>query len=941
VGFEYLAEPVRSALAVAGITEPTPPQQIASPIIARGENVLVIAPTGSGKTEAAVLPLLSRLVREGHGEGISLLYITPLRALNRDMFRRLASWCARLGLSVDVRHGDTPSGRRSMQSRRPPDVLVTTPESLQAILPGKRMRSNLLALKAVVVDELHSIVESKRGTQLAVGLERLRRVNPGFQVVGLSATIGTREAAARLIFGNKRYSVAEARAPKEFSYSIEYPLPSQADSAVIREGFASPDLAARLTRISQLIEKHRSTLVFVNSRSVAEMLGEKLGRIRKDVGVHHGSLPREERERVEKEFRDGSIRALTCTSTLELGIDIGAVDLVIQYMSPRQVTALIQRVGRSGHSLGRISEGAVVAVSADDVLESAAAIIEARAGRIEPTRPYANCLDVLAHQIAGYLMDFGTMEASELLAEIRRAAPYEGLTEGAFWRTVKYMEELRKLRVEGTKLVKTWATRDYYYENLSMIPDETRYIVVDVTTGQTVGILGEEFVLLRAKVGVHFICKGRIWQVESISDDRKVYVTPVEDPLAAVPGWDGEMLPVPYELAQKVGSLRREIASAIAAGQEETKAVLDRLPADENAKSIVADQIAEQMKMGAAIPSDELILFEGFEKYLIVHMCLGEAVNRTFGYVFEEVLSRRGLLTRWWMDGYRLILELAKDTSEIDIGGIATELLGLSPEELEKTYAVAAQRNFPFPGRVKVIAERFGAIRRGKYISHPNLCSLPTRFERTPIFEEALQETGRDLIDIEKAKGVLRDVAEGRLRVATFRGERPTPIAYALLYRYLEVPEAVAPDSLGKTAYQRMKATVLSIRVEMVCMKCGTSQGRSAIAELPEEPCCVTCGSGLLVPCFWGSERVRELLEKRREHRLSEEERTELARARRSADLVLAYGRKAVVALSVYGIGPQTASRILAEMHDDEQEFYRSLLEAKLKFVTTRQFWRD
>lgn len=941
MGFEYLAEPVRAALEEAGIAQPTPPQQIASPMISKGENVLVVAPTGSGKTEAAVLPLLSRLVREGHGEGISLLYITPLRALNRDMFRRLASWCARLGLSVDVRHGDTPSGRRSMQSKRPPDVLVTTPETLQAILPGKRMRNNLATLKAVVVDELHSIVESKRGTQLAVGLERLRRVSPEFQVVGLSATIGTKEAAAKLIFGRRRYSVAEVETPKEFRYSIEYPLPGQAYSTAASEGFASPDLAARLARINQMIEQHRSTLVFVNSRSVAEMLGEKLSRIRKDVAVHHGSLPREERERVEKDFREGSIRALVCTSTLELGIDIGAVDLVVQYMSPRQVTALIQRVGRSGHSLDRVSEGAVIAVSADDVLESAAAIVEARAGRIEPTRPYTNCLDVLAHQIAGYLMDSGPMDASELLNEIRKAAPYESLPDDAFWRTVKYMEELKKVKVDGTRLMGAWSTRDYYYENLSMIPDETRYPVVDVTTGQAVGILGEEFVLLRVKAGVHFICKGRIWQVENVSDDRKVYVTPVDDPLAAVPGWDGEMLPVPYDLAQKVGRLRKEIASAIAAGPQAAKAALDRLPADENAKSMVADQIAEQMKVGAAVPSDELVLFEGFDRYLIVHMCFGEAVNRTFGYVFEEILSRRGLLTRWWMDGYRLILELAKDTSEIDMDEIASELLGLSPEELEKTYAVAAQRNFPFPGRVKVIAERFGAVKRGKYISHPNLCSLPTRFEKTPIFEEALQETGRDMIDIERAKCVLRSVAESRVRLATFRGERPTPIAYALLYRYLEVPEAVAPESLGKTMYQRMKATVLGMPVEMVCIKCGTSQGRIAIAELPEEPRCVTCSSGLLVPCFWGSERVRELLSKRSERRLLDEERTELARARRSADLVLSYGKKAVIALSIYGIGPQTASRILAEMHDDEQEFYRSLLEAKLRFITTRQFWRD
>lgn len=220
LGFDYLAPSVRGLLAETGMLRPTPPQEQASPHIARGENVLVVAPTGSGKTEAAVLPLLSRIVSEGHSEGISLLYITPLRALNRDMLRRLEMWCTKLGLTVDIRHGDTPRAQRSRQSIHPPDVLVTTPETLQAILPGSRMRENLKVLKAVVVDELHNLVESKRGVQLCVGLQRLRRVSGGFQLVGLSATVGNPEVAARFLFGGREHRVVVAAVPKEFRYSI-------------------------------------------------------------------------------------------------------------------------------------------------------------------------------------------------------------------------------------------------------------------------------------------------------------------------------------------------------------------------------------------------------------------------------------------------------------------------------------------------------------------------------------------------------------------------------------------------------------------------------------------------------------------------------------------------------------------------------------------------
>ena len=924
-----------------GITEPTPPQVRAWPLISRGDDVLVVAPTGSGKTEAALLPLLSRLVVEGHGEGISLLYITPMRALNRDMLKRLQVWCARLGLKVDIRHGDTPQAQRAKQSAYPPDVLVTTPETLQAILPGRRMRDNLSHLKAVVVDELHNLVESKRGVQLCVGLERLRKLAPGFQLVALSATVGTPEVAARFLFGDRQRTIVRVEAPKEFTYAIEYPVPDPSSQAAAKETYSAPDLAARLSRINSLIETHTSTLIFVNSRTVAEMLGEKLARLRKDVGVHHGSLPREERERVEHAFKTGGLKALVCTSTLELGIDVGSVDLVVQYMSPRQVTSLVQRVGRSGHKLGKVSKGVLVTVSADDILESSASVESAARGSIEPTRPFANSLDVLAHQIAGYLMDLETIEGDQLFTEIRKAAPYRELSEEAFMRTVKYMAELRKIRFDGKALSRTRLTREYYYENLSMIPDETRYLVVDVSTNQTVGILGEEFVLLSIKVGVHFVCKGKVWQVEQIAEDRKIYVTPVEDPLAAVPGWDGEMLPIPYELAVETGRLRREISEALDTGEEAVAEVSKRIPGDRAARALVLDEIAEHKKMGAPVPSDRLVLFEGFGKYLIIHLCFGESVNRTFAYTFEEILSRRGLVRVWWLDGYRILVELTADTEDLDLKTMAKELMGLTPEELERTYAVAAQRNFPFPARVKHVAERFGALKRGKLIAHPNLCSLPTRFEKTPIFEEALQETGRDLIDMERSKQVLLAVANGRVSVETFlAGDKPTPIAYGLLYRYLEVPEAVAPDSLGRSSYQRMKASIFGTDVSLLCVKCGTDQGETTVGELTEEPRCVRCGSGLLVPCYWGTAKLSELVSKREsKSSLNEDERAELSRARRGADLVLSYGKKAVVAQTVYGIGPQTASRILAEMHDDEEAFYRDLLEAKIRFVTTRQYW--
>ncbi len=501
---------------------------------------------------------------------------------------------------------------------------------------------------------------------------------------------------------------------------------------------------------------------------------------------------------------------------------------MVQYMSPRQVTSLIQRVGRSGHDLKRRSEGVVVTVSADDILESAASIEEARGGRLEETRPYKNSLDVLAHQVAGYLMDYGSMDASAILAAVRNAHPYADLSEEAFQRVTDYLGQLRKLRAEGGKLVKTGGTRDYYFSNLSTIPDETRYLVVDVANNQTVGILGMEFMLFQAKVGLHFILKGRIWQIEKITEDRKVYVTSVEDPLAAVPGWDGEMLPIPYGLAKKTGSLRRRVAALLSQDPPEKAADLltGDLPVTPEAARIVVDEIHEHLESKIPLPSDELILLEGWQKYLIIHSCFGENVNRTLAYAFEELLSRKGLIRLWYLDGYRIMMELTVDTADLDLKGLATQLFGITPDELEKTYAVAAQRNFPFPGRVKQVAERFGALKKGQFIAHPNLCSLPTRFENTPIFEEALQETGRDLIDMATAKQVLVTVAKGGIAVETFQSEeKPSPIAYHILYKYLDVPELVAPDSLARTTMERMKLSIYGTSVQLVCIKCGLDPG--------------------------------------------------------------------------------------------------------------------
>src|SRR5438132_2034482 len=375
--------------------------------IRTGVDLLIVAPTGSGKTEAALFPVLGSL-QDGEQPGIQVIYVTPLRALNRDMVDRIQRLVRSIKLTVAVRHGDTPTSERRRQAVVPPSVLITTPETLQAILPGKIMQRHLKAVRYVIIDEVHQFAHDRRGIQLTIGLQRLRRIaEHQFQRIGLSATVGHPEAIATVFGGEKPLTVLQSNLEKQYEYRLEWPRPIDKDFETARDLYITPEAAAGISAIDDSLDESRSVLVFVNARPLAELLGSRLSMVRQDVAVHHGSLPREERTRVEAGFKAGEIRGLVCTSTLELGIDIGTVDQVVQYNSPRQVTSLIQRVGRSGHKLDRTSRGLVLAVSSDDAIESLAAIQAAQEGDLEPLHIHRLALDVLAHQIVGCALDYG------------------------------------------------------------------------------------------------------------------------------------------------------------------------------------------------------------------------------------------------------------------------------------------------------------------------------------------------------------------------------------------------------------------------------------------------------------------------------------------------------------------------------------------------------
>jgi ATP-dependent Lhr-like helicase len=943
--FSLLSKEIQQTLAEAGIFRPTAPQSAAIPHILTGSNVLLIAPTGSGKTEAVLLPIFDLLMKIPERHGISILYITPLRALNRDLLNRMKIWSSKLGFSVEVRHGDTPTKERRKQAIKPPDLLVTTPETLQAILPGKRMRTHLQQVRWVVIDEVHQLAGDRRGVQLTVGLERLRKATGcEFQRIGLSATVGNPDEISSFISGNRKIQIIQVSPPKEAEYFVEYPHPTDEDNIVAQKLLTAPEAAARLNRIWELVEAHDSALIFVNSRTNAEMIGSRFHQLKRNIGVHHGSLPKEERIRVEDAFKTGRIKALVCTSTLELGIDVGNVDLTIQYMSPRQVSSLIQRVGRSGHRLDRVSKGTIMAVSTDDLLESVATVFGAQEKHLEPVKIHKNALDVLAHQIAGILLESdGEVKTDEAFTLVRQAYPFHELARNDFDKVLTFLDKLRYINFDNTSLTRSSRTRQYYFENLSMIPDERRYQVIDVSTQQSIGILGEEFMILKARKGVHFIIKGKVWEIQQITDDARVYVTPVEDPTAAIPGWDGELLPLPIGVAQRVGSLRSDLEHAIV--QQDKTAVINHLkkswPTERYGIRKIVEEISEQRAMGAPNATDKRIVLEAFERYLIIHSCFGDAVNNTLGEIFEELLSRKGMVRNWWADGYRILLELTSYTDDLPIEDLKVTLFGIDDGVLEGILNGILHRHFPFGYYMKFIAERFGALKRGMTYSGDSLRELALRFRMSPIYDETIREALLLHVDYPRVREIYRALRKGSIELSLFKAkDHPTPFAFHLLNKHVDIPELIAPETIEKDTINRLKFSLDNISVDLLCFECGKAYYNLTVKSLLAKPSCESCKSGLLAVSTWSTDLVGRILDRKlKGEEIGEDDRKLLAKSRRSADLVLSYGRRAVIAQCVYGIGPQTASRILAKMHDNERDFYKDLLEAKLHFITTRQFW--
>ena len=951
--FDLLVKPVRKLIEQRGFSKPTEPQEKTIPKILEEKNVLLISPTASGKTEAAFLPVLSMLLQGQQGTpGIKVLYITPLRALNRDMLERFEWWCNNLDIKLAVRHGDTEIKERARQARSPPEILITTPETLQALLSGWIMRQHLQQVRWVIIDEVHEMADSKRGSQLSLALERLKTmIGKDFQLIGLSATIGSPEKVAQFLVGNSRsVEIVHVPVARLMRLKVLLPKPDSEDMELADRLYTHPEVAARLRVIREYMSQRKSVLLFTNTRSISEVLTSRLKvwDIDFPVSIHHGSLAKPSRIAAEKGLKNGELKGLVCTSSLELGIDVGRIDLVIQYMSPRQVTRLIQRVGRSGHRIGRIAEGVIVAMDSDDALEALAIARKALKEDLEPVDIPPKPYDALAHQIAGLLIKQRRLEFTEILEMFKNAYPYMDLTLEDIEKILRYMHQrfprLAWVSFEDKVVLKPRTTKalfEYYFNNLSMIPEEKQFLVVDETSDSAIGVLDEAFMAEYGKPETKFIIRGSPWQILHVAEE-KVYVKPVEDPTGAIPSWIGEEIPVPFEVAQEVAHIRGFVEEQLCKGVSTEKIaakLCEQYPSDKETMLRALAETIEHVNARLPAPTDRRITVEDWGEFVIVHANFGSLTNRALAQLIGQLLSEKvGYAIVVQHDPYRIFVQTIGTVNANQMVTLFNEMSQLSEQSVRDSITRATVKTGLFKRRMIHVARRFGALEKWADFSSVSLQKLVKSFEGTPIYEEALKEVFTKDLDIEKLVAVLKQIRDGKITTQKVETDgNPTPIARVGIERVSMKTDLIPPERMRAVLVESAKARLLNETCNFVCTNCWNYTEMIRAKDLPEKPKCPVCGSHALGLLKVEEEKLIPVAEKKGEKLTKSEEKLH-KQAMQTAQLLSKYGKAAAVALCARRVQPSDVKEVLEEESRLSDKFYELVLEAERKAISKR-FW--
>jgi ATP-dependent Lhr-like helicase len=802
------------------------------PAIASGGHVLIQAPTGSGKTLTAFLYAIDRLTRRP-GEGLRVLYVSPLKALNYDIERNLRGPLAGLEskLRVAVRTGDTPQKERREILKEPPDILITTPESLYLMLTSQA-RDMLRSVETLILDEVHAVAGTKRGAHLALSVERLEALcTTPPQRIGLSATQRPLEEIGRFVSGARPIELVDAGTRKELDLQVVVPVedmrelgqtmayenPPEADGSALltsTEGGTNSIWPSIYPELLRLVESHRSTIVFVNNRRLAERLALRLNELankhtgddeplREIARAHHGSLAREQRVLVEEDLKAGRIPCLVATSSLELGIDMGAVDLVIQVESPKSVARGLQRIGRAGHDIGAVSKGRIFPKFRADLLESAVVARAMRGGEIEETKIPRNPLDVLAQQIVAITID-EEISVDDLHALVTRAYPFKDLSRQQLENVLDMLagrypsDEFAELRPRivwdrtGGLLRAREGVRKLAVTNAGTIPDRGLFGVFLVDGGGRVGELDEEMVY-EARAGQTFLLGASSWRIEEITRDR-VLVSPAPGVPGAVPFWKGEGVGRPFELGQKIGAASRELTAL-----RDDKALArlrDEYHLDERAARNLMTFLREQHDATGAVPSDRTIVVERFRDEIgDWRVCIltpfGGRVHAPWAMAIAARLREaHGIEAQsiWSDDG------IALHFPESDVPPPIDDLM-IDPADVEDLVVAEVGETALFGARFRENAGRALLIPRRRpgertplwqqRLKAQSLLQVARKYGSFPVILETYRECLQDVFDLPALRGLLLGLKTRQLDLVEVETQSASPYSASLLFDYI------------------------------------------------------------------------------------------------------------------------------------------------------------
>ena len=897
-----------------GFEELTEIQKEAIPEILEEKNCLIIAPTGSGKTECATIPIFSKLKTRKVSNKIKALYITPLRALNRDVFKRIINYAENENLKIEIRHGDTSQANRKRIADNPPDILITTPETLVNLLSQKKHLDALSDLEWVIIDEVHELLASERGSQLCLSLERLQiKSKNQIHRIGLSATVGNPEEAGRFLVGTDR----------KFQLIHDTSLRNYDVDVVFVDGIMD-DVAVK---IIEYIKKEQITspvLLFTNSRGESERLSSILKQKTSiNVELHHGSLSRQVREETEDMLRDGKSGIVVCTSSLELGLDIGSVELVIHYGSPRQVSKFMQRIGRSKHDRGDSARGLIITENADDEFEIQAIIERIKEGSIEEQKIHHGSLDVLAHHLVGLSMQVGNVPIEAALKLTKLAYPFRDISLEEFFDVLEILA-LRDLiifnddKTEYKKNTAFFATK-YNFQNLSTIPDILKFKVVDTIENKFIGTLDQRFVGDLDKDQI-FVLRGSQWRVLNIDEKSfKINVLPIRSSQEIpVPKWEGVNIPVDFKTANKVGAFRTKVR---------------------NGSLKMMNNIISNLDF-PKVPDEKTIVIESHrlpqKSVLILHSCFGTKINSTLKVILETLLDASlASRVKSSSDAYRILLSVESRFTKKHITDVF-----LSDFDINEIMSVALKGKNDVTWKTFCVGKKFGFYDRSDvYVKN----EIRYDFERnidTPLVKEAFRELFHEKFDLEGAQRIIDLIKQNKIQIEWVDVDKFSKLAEPVLDQ--TVMSYTNPANIDKEMLLKVKTRLMQTKQRLICVRCGLWQQVMTPNETHPLRCKYCKGQQITCTYEYDHELVKIIQKKHQGKKLTPDENKNFQKAWKVSSLLSSFGKTALIVMAAYGVGPDTGARILKNrVEGDDDYLIKQIIIAEKTYTLTRGFWKD